>query len=1224
MLNFRKLKHDFSPSILKEGKTLYDKGMVVSIKIVNLTPDVVRFSCKVAGAFDNCYESELEIDRNESGVIDSDCDCSYKYDCQHLAAVLFYLESHYNELLVAYSKETDLEKATDVDDHEKEHLLKTFKEAETKETVRQGQKFQKELLKEYIHASQLLGQSSFFHPEEELAHDKAELAVIFNVQSQKVETPQIEIQLALRLPFRSKVLNIIQIKSFLDAIRYHEAIYIGSKRYFFSFKSFDEASGEILKLLIDLAHIPEIKNEKQQRIATLEIEDFGTLLAAVHAIVEPSLYRPSLGFDNLETIRQIQVEASITSDLEEGHHSQIEKRDNEDRIDKIAASSNNENIGVRRIHAASSLKDQEGDLLSMPCIYCGTIEEPLRISKTHAGLRFELEYLEVPTPKILLKPKISLQNKVISSEEAMIFECAKPGMIHQNVYYSFSPNIKRKHLRSLPEIRTMTIPEPLFGTFVENSLSELSRFAEISNKEIIERFVTLPFVERVSAECDIHYLNGELEASLSFVYGKVKVPAANTQLTVDHILTFVTPDGILARNLTEEQKIIEDLFQDFVYDPVQGLYSAKNEKKIVEFMTETIPSFQQRVKFNCPENLLDQFIYDDSIFKLNLRETSRVDLYEVEIQVEGYLQESTVDALWDCLSSKRPFLELSTKTPGRRKTKSTEDKSQHKILVLDLEKLAPVIQVLDEMGINNLSHHVEQRPLWSLASLDAGQFADLPIRLSISPKLQEIQHQMLGQLPYEECSVPLAIQASLRNYQIDGIQWLNRLRKMHLNGVLADDMGLGKTLQAITTLTQYLHDHPGQKSIVVCPTSLVYNWKEEFSKFNPKLKTLAVDGNPNHRKKLLSEIDYYDIVITSYTLLQKDIEFYKTIPFGYAILDEAQHIKNRGTRNAQSVKIIQAAHRLILTGTPIENSLDELWSLFDFLMPGLLSTYDRFIEKYIRLPALQQAGRNLDNLRRKVAPFILRRMKKDVLSDLPPVSEIVYHCHLSEIQQNLYRTYAASAREELSQLVKKEGFDRVQIHVLATLTRLKQICCHPAIFAKDRPEIGDSSKYDMMLELLQTLIEGKHKTVIFSQYTRMLNIMREDLQKQGIRFEYLDGSSKNRLSIVKKFNEDQNIPIFLVSLKAGGSGLNLVGADTVIHYDMWWNPAVESQATDRVHRLGQKNSVSSYKLITLNTIEEKILELHNRKKGLVKEVVSRDEDMMAKLTWEEVLELLQT
>jgi SNF2 family DNA or RNA helicase len=266
----------------------------------------------------------------------------------------------------------------------------------------------------------------------------------------------------------------------------------------------------------------------------------------------------------------------------------------------------------------------------------------------------------------------------------------------------------------------------------------------------------------------------------------------------------------------------------------------------------------------------------------------------------------------------------------------------------------------------------------------------------------------------------------------------------------------------------------------------------------------------------------------------------------------------------------------------------------------------------------------MEALRRKVSPFILRRMKKDVLSELPPVTEIIYHCHLSDVQKQLYHSYVVSAREELSQLVKKEGFERVQIHVLATLTRLKQICCHPAIFAKDSVEPGDSSKYDMLLELLQNLMDGQHKTVIFSQYTRMLGIIRNDLQKMGIRFEYLDGTTKNRLAVVNKFNEDDKIPIFLVSLKAGGTGLNITSANAVVHYDMWWNPAVEDQATDRVHRLGQKRSVSAYKLITLDSIEEKILQLQQRKKGYVKKVVSCDEEAMSKLTWEEVLELLQT
>jgi SNF2 family DNA or RNA helicase len=237
----------------------------------------------------------------------------------------------------------------------------------------------------------------------------------------------------------------------------------------------------------------------------------------------------------------------------------------------------------------------------------------------------------------------------------------------------------------------------------------------------------------------------------------------------------------------------------------------------------------------------------------------------------------------------------------------------------------------------------------------------------------------------------------------------------------------------------------------------------------------------------------------------------------------------------------------------------------------------------------------------------------------------VYHCHLSETQRELYRSYAASAREELAQLVKKEGFERVQIHVLATLTRLKQICCHPAIFAKDDVENGDSAKYDMLIELLQTLIEGGHKTVIFSQYTRMLAIMRDDFLRRGISFEYLDGSSKHRLEIVKRFNENPSTSVFLVSLKAGGVGLNLTTANTVIHFDMWWNPAVEDQATARAHRIGQEQNVTVIKLITLNTIEEKILSLQQRKQGVAKQIISSEEELITKLlTWNEVLELLQT
>lgn len=1169
MLNFRKLKQDYSQTILKEGKALYDKQMIMSAKIVKLEPQSVRLSCRVMGSFDNTYQCEIEIDRKASTTIDSDCDCPYKYDCQHLAATLYYLEEHFDGILVAYSKENDVEKESDIDEEDKETLRETIKEAESKETAKRSKKQQKELLQEYVGASQVLGRSPFFHTEEEPPQEFVELAVLFTPPppqpKQRENSYNIEIQLALRLPYRSKPLNVLNVKEFLDAVRYREPMYIGSKRFSFTIDSFDAPSASILNLLLDNVHYGEFKDERQLRIGLVDDEAFGAILAQAYEIA-----------DSKGKSRNIPDEQTIA-------------------------------------------------LHPMPCLYSGSLEEPLCYATQACELNFALDYLQAPAPKILLKPTLIVNNdEHVDLADICLFACSKPGTIYQQAYYRFPEYIYRRHLRNLDTLREMTIPEPLFGTFVENSLPELMRYAQVSNREIIEKFVTLPFVGKLEAECEINYLNGELEASLTFLYDDIKVPAVPNQLAISHLMAFVTQQGILARNLTEEQQIISDLFQDFFFDAAQGLFITKSEKKIVEFMTEVVPRNQHRVHFNCPENLLEQFVYDDTHFKLSLRETARIDLYEVDLEVEGHLKGVPLTSLWECLSMRRAFLELVRKKAVRKKGATDAGPSKpHKILVLDLEKLAPIVSIFDEIGISELTDHVEQRPLWSLANIHASQFEGLPIEFSISDRLIEIQEQMLGLKPMISQPIPKVIDATLRSYQVEGVSWLERLRQMHLSGILADDMGLGKTLQAITAITQHKLDNPSSVSLVVCPTSLVYNWKEEFHKFNPKLRVLPVDGTPSQRKKLLNEIHKFDVIITSYSLLQKDIEFYKEQLFTYTVLDEAQHIKNRGTRNAKSVKMIQAAHRLILTGTPIENSLDELWSLFDFLMPGLLSTYDRFVEKYVRTPG-HTGPKELETLRKKVNPFILRRMKCDVLEELPPVSQITYHCHLSDVQRELYTSYAKTAREELYQLVNREGFDRVQIHVLATLTRLKQICCHPAIFAKEKPESGDSAKYEMLLELLQTLIEGRHRTVIFSQYTRMLNIMRDDFIQQGIRFEYLDGSSKNRMEIVKRFNEDDTIPVFLVSLKAGGTGLNLTGADTVIHYDIWWNPALENQATDRVHRIGQKRSVSACKLVTLDTIEEKIVDLQNRKKGLVQQVLNCDEEVISKLTWEEVLELLQT
>lgn len=1154
MLNFRKLRQDFSPNVLKEGKALFDKEGVQSTKILKLTGDSIRVLGKVIGQFNHTYTCEIEMDLIDSSSIDSDCDCLSKFDCQHQAALVFHLEDNLNEMVVEFSKGDVFEdEAEEVEDtKEKEKLKLTIKEAEHQAVSKKGKKLQKELVDEYIKSSQVLGKNPFFLPEEEYTVDKAEIAFLFSDQK------QIEVQVALRLPFRSKPLYIMNLKEFLEAVQFEEPLYIGNKNYFFNGSSFDPESLALLKIVSAYVRFPEVKGERNYRLGLIEADVFGVLLAESY-------------------------KTAVQKDQKRG------------------------------------LPCAEDSFQTLPCLYLNDLENPLCYSLVPARLRFDLEYLSSASPKIMLKTSLVLnENMIAQPEDVHLFESETPGMIHQNVYYCFASQIKRKHLRQLDAFRDMTIPEPLFGTFVENSLPEILRFAEVANREVIERFVTIPYVNEVGAECTISYLEGEFEASLHFIYNSINVPLATAKANPEQILSFVSPEGILARNLTEEQKIIDALFQDFIFDPATGMFKAKTDKKIVEFMTEIIPRFKPRITFNCPENLLDRFLYDDTSFTLNLKEAQRIDSYIVELEVEGYLKGLSIDQLWECLSTRRPYVELAQKKTGKK----GDSLKFSKILVLNLERLAPIVQIFDEIGIKTIDNSAEERPLWSLVSIEPALFEGLPIKFSMSDRLIEIQRQMLGLSEFTPTEVPKEIKATLRPYQIEGVQWLERLRKMHLNGILADDMGLGKTLQAIITLTQYHKGHNTLPSVVICPTSLVYNWKEELNKFNPKLNVFVVDGSPLQRKKTLTELNKYDVVIVSYSLLQKDIEFYKNYKFSYAILDEAQHIKNRGTRNAKSVKMLQAAHRLILSGTPIENSLEELWSLFDFLMPGLLSSYDRFIEKYVR-NATTALGTGLEALKKKTSPFILRRMKADVISDLPPVSDIVYRCHLSDTQKELYRSYADTARQELAKLVSKEGFDKVQIHVLATLTRLKQICCHPALFAKEKAEVGDSAKYDMLLELLQNLIAGNHRTVIFSQYTKLLHILREDLQKLGISFEYLDGTSKNRLSIVKRFNEDETIPVFLVSLKAGGSGLNLVGADTVIHYDMWWNPAVENQATDRVHRLGQLKSVSSYKLVTLDSIEEKIVELQNRKRELVRQVVNCDEEAMSKLTWEEVLELLK-
>jgi len=1146
MLNFRKIRQDFKANLLKEGKDIFDDKKVCNARLISLGTDTIRMAGTVQGNFGQAYECEFEVDRHESEIIDSSCDCPYHSDCQHLAALVFHSERHIDEMIVAFSETfTD---STDIaeDAEESAALLEVVEQARETECARKEEAAQRELLREYAFAACVLSTAPFFGNHAIAREESAELMVTIH----SIEERSAELALAIRVPNRSKPIHILQPRQFLDAIRHEESMYLAGKRYLLTLDSFDQDSARLLRQLLAYGQALEQANEKQ-RLLYMDHESLGEMLAQQ--------------WEHLPAHEMIK-------------------------------SSHDEQLGP-----------------TLPGLFMQSLDQPLRAGCSPVQFRFEVESLAAGHPRLFLQPNLLINNRGIALGEVTLLECVRPGCLFEHHYYRFHRNIQRAHLRSLSVLEDLAIPEPLFGTFVEQSLPALRKCAQVLPCTAIRQCLTIPATEPVSAICRLTYLDGRLEAHMHFIYEGVEIPSEPALIGHDALKLFCSSRGVYTRQLAEERAILDELFQDFHYRPEDGTYTAKSDRCIIEFMTETLPRWRHQIQFECPQNLLDQFIYDDTSFEMHARLGEKVDRFEIVLEAAGPLNGVPTSLLWDCLASRRPYVELP----------ANKYRPEGRILVLDLDKLSTTIQLLDELGIEQVGPQISEKPLWTLICLQPEQLAALPFPCSISPELESIQQQMLGN-NYESDTPQLKLlKAELRPYQELGVSWLLRLQRMHLNGILADDMGLGKTVQAIAAFVHYRESHPNAMALIVCPTSLLYNWKEELHRYAPHLKVLVVDGVPTVRKKLLGKIGSFDIIITSYTLLQKDIETHMKRVYAYAILDEAQHIKNRGTRNAKSVKMIRATHKLILSGTPVENSLEELWSLFDFLMPGLLGSFERFQERYMR-HAPGQAQRAIEALRCKVGPFILRRMKSDVLRDLPPISEMIYHCQLSQVQQDLYRSYATSAREELTKLVSKEGFEKVQIHVLATLTRLKQICCHPGIFAKESRAEGDSAKYDLLLEVLESLIESGRKTVIFSQYTRMLQIMREDFEQRGIRFCYLDGSSKNRLDIVHQFNADPNIPVFLVSLKAGGTGLNLVGADTVIHYDIWWNPAVENQATDRVYRLGQDKPVTALKLVTLQTIEEKILQMQQRKRGLVKKVVSCDDEALTKLTWEEVLELLQT
>lgn len=729
----------------------------------------------------------------------------------------------------------------------------------------------------------------------------------------------------------------------------------------------------------------------------------------------------------------------------------------------------------------------------------------------------------------------------------------------------------------------------------------------------------LPFIEKIGSvsiepELAKKFIREELQAKiyfdrlgeagitarLEFHYGSIMInPFSAREETGSNS---IAKDNILIRDIDKERKIL-NVFEQAEFIVSQGKISLDDDENIFDFTVNLLPQLQE---------LAETFYSND--FKLKIRTSTSfsgrirldesLDILEISFQYSDIDQAELAD-VFQSLQLKKKYYRL-------------RDGS---FLDLNQPELESMAQLLD--NLNFKTDDLNKQTL--LLPKFRAMYIDSFLRQANMPGIQRNKaFKQLVQSILEpqdgEFEIPAELQDILRDYQKTGFKWLRTLASYGLGGILADDMGLGKTLQVLAFI---LSMKPSiAPALVIAPTSLIYNWQAEGVKFTPGLKILIVEGTPQERQEQLSTLAEYDIVVTSYPVLRRDIESFTLHDFSYCFLDEAQNIKNPQTLNAKSVQRIKAKSYFALTGTPIENSLAELWSLFNFFMPGYLLSHQEFHKKYA-LPIYKgDDPRALQELSRYIKPFIIRRLKKDVLKELPAKIETQIIASLTEEQRKIYLAYLQQTKSQIAQGLATSGFAKSRIMILAALTRLRQICSHPSMFIDNYT--GESGKMLLFQEILADALDGGHRILVFSQFTSMLDIIQKHLIAEKIEYFYLSGSTKawERSQMAHSFNNGHG-QVFLISLKAGGTGLNLIGADTVIHFDPWWNPAVEDQATDRAYRIGQNNTVQVIKLLTHGTIEEKVYALQAKKKKLIDAVIQPGETMLSKLTEQELKDIFE-
>ncbi len=790
---------------------------------------------------------------------------------------------------------------------------------------------------------------------------------------------------------------------------------------------------------------------------------------------------------------------------------------------------------------------------------------------------------------LVLKLSIIIENKRILKPQNILTILDKPLWISVDNQIFKVDKLKYKQLEFfINENFNIHIPKDYLKLFEKELLPKIvSTLPVISNKYEIEEINASPVKKIFLEESD-----SVLLLTIKFGYSDVELAYAKNEESS----TLFLDDKIyiIKRNVEFENKAVEEIQSLYVKKISEGIFTPKKDP--VDFLFKNFTVIKEMGFEILGQENLKKLKINISKPKISFNITSGIDWFDVKTKIDFNGTGVPFSELIELIKQKKKYLKLSDGSSG----------------ILPDKWIRRFRQTLSfgELEKDNNSIRFSKIQVLALESIinEADDF-------ETDEKFKKHIEKLKSFEKIKKQSIPRTFKGKLRDYQKAGLDWLLFLKEYSFGGILADDMGLGKTIQTIVLLLKEKAKNKKHTNLIVAPTSVVFNWIDEINRFAPNLSVLNHTGIYRERKDN-SVLKNFDIVITSYGLLLRDYELLSDIQFHYIILDESQKIKNPNSKTGRVVRNLKADYRLCLTGTPIENNLTELWSQMAFLNQGLLGSYKKFNDSFVKIISKEDDQSTIKLLKQTIYPFVLRRTKEVVAKDLPEKTEIIHYCEMEKEQERFYNFWKNSIRAEILKEIDEKGIKKSGFKVLEGLLRLRQICNHPILV--DNEYKKQSVKFEEFKAMLTKVISEGHKILVFSQFVKMLKIMQSYLDKEKIKYELLTGSTRKREEHVKNFKENDNIKVFLISLKAGGFGLNLTEADYVFHYDPWWNPAVEMQATDRTHRIGQDKNVFVYKFITKNSIEEKILYLQTKKQKLVKEILSTETSLLKNLTKKDI------